>query len=102
MAETAGAAALIDEPDDGPMLVQPASSQLSKQEVRAKFNGGGLPLRTRLASCSAFIGEEEQVDGLDESAQAERFFQPRVHALRHLLFNLRFLFRDHDNRQSGI
>ena len=45
---------------------------------------------------------QQQVDGLNERGQAERFFQSGAHALRHGLFKLRFLLRDHDNRQGGI
>jgi len=45
---------------------------------------------------------QQQMDGLNERAQAERFFQPGAHALRHSLFKLRLLLRDHDNRQGGI
>ena len=44
----------------------------------------------------------QQVEGLNQRWQAERFFQPSGHALRHSLFKLRLLLRDHDNRQGGI
>ncbi len=45
---------------------------------------------------------QQQVDGLNERGQAERFFQWGAHALRHGRFKLRFLLRDQDNRQRGI
>jgi hypothetical protein len=36
---------------------------------------------------------QQQMDGLNKRAQAERFFQPGAHALRHSLFKLRLLLR---------
>ena len=63
--------------------------------VRDGSAAGRLPMVLRRLA-------QQQVHGLNERGQAERFFQSGAHALRHGLFKLRFLLRDHDNRQGGI